>query len=156
MGGDDDDFDNTKNYAYLLHMPIFSLTLEQKQKLLKEKGTVQAQMANLKNKTPLDLWRADLSDFLSALDTFEKELKDEEAEADAKVHSKTKKKGKRSNTITLQVDPSLDGERVQPTITDKMKKDAAPKVKKEAKPKNTKKRTSQERAKNKERANAKE
>ena len=35
--------------------------------------------------------------------------------------------------MKLAVDPSEDGERVIPVVTDKMKKDAAPKVKKEPK-----------------------
>ena len=116
-------------------MPIFSLTLEQKQKLLKEKGNVQTQLAELKKKKPLDLWRDDIADFLRTLDNFENELSKNEKEADEKVQTKVKKsKGKRSNkSTTLPIEPSIDGERVQPVITDKMKKDAAPKVKKEPK-----------------------
>lgn len=115
-------------------MPIFSLTLEQKQKLLKEKGNVQTQLDELKKKKPLDLWRDDIADFLRTLDNFENELSKNEKEADEKVQTKVKKtKGKRSNKTTLPIEPSIDGERVQPVITDKMKKDAAPKVKKEPK-----------------------
>ena len=123
-------------------MPIFSLTLEQKQKLLKEKGNVQTQLDELKKKKPLDLWRDDIADFLRTLDNFENELSKNEKEADEKVQTKVKKaKGKRSNKTTLPIEPSIDGERVQPVITDKMKKDAAPKVKKEPKRKSIEKRT---------------
>ena len=44
--------------------------------------------------------------------------------------SKTKMRG---GKLQLAVDPSVDGERIAPLVTDKMKKEAAPKVKKEPK-----------------------
>ena len=66
-------------------MPIYSLTLEQKEKLLKERGNVETQLKNLKKKTPNDLWKSDIEDFITELDKFEKELEKNTAEADAKV-----------------------------------------------------------------------
>ena len=111
------------------------MTLEQKEKLLKERGNVETQLKNLKKKTPNDLWKSDIEDFLAELDKFEKELEKNTAEADAKVQSKVKKsKTKmRGGKLQLAVDPSVDGERIAPLVTEKMKKEAAPKVKREPK-----------------------
>ena len=39
----------------------------------------------------------------------------------------------RGGKLQLAVDPSVDGERIAPLVTEKMKKEAAPKVKKEPK-----------------------
>ena len=66
-------------------MPIYSLTLEQKEKLLKERGNVESQLKALKKKTPNDLWKSDIEEFVAELDKFEKELEKNTAEADAKV-----------------------------------------------------------------------
>ena len=114
-------------------MPIYSLTLEQKEKLLKEKGNVEKQLAELKKKTPSDLWKEDITDFLETLDKFEKEMAKNIAEADEKVQSKSKKGKRKGGKLVLDIDPSSQGDRVNPTVTDKMKKDAAPKVKREPK-----------------------
>ena len=118
---------------YLLGMPIYSLTLEQKEKLLKEKGNVEKQLADLKKKTPNDLWKTDIEDFLESLDKFEKDMAKNLAEADEKVQSKAKKGKRKGGKLVLDIDPSSQGDRVNPGITDKMKKDSAPKVKREPK-----------------------
>ena len=114
-------------------MPIYSLTLEQKEKLLKEKGNVEKQLADLKKKTPNDLWKADIEDFLETLDKFEKDMAKNLAEADEKVQSKAKKGKRKGGKLVLDIDPSSQGDRVSPSVTDKMKKDSAPKVKREPK-----------------------
>ena len=132
-GSDGEEVDSAKDYQYLLGMPIYSLTLEQKEKLLKEKGKVEQQLKDLKKKTPNELWQTDIAEFLETLDKFEADMAKMSADADEKVAAKTKKGKKRGGKNVLAVDPSANGDRVEPVVTDKMKKDAAPKVKREPK-----------------------
>ena len=133
-GSDDEDVDSAKDYQYLLGMPIYSLTLEQKEKLLREKGKIEQQLEDLKKQTPDMLWKSDIADLLEALDKFETDMAKMTADADEKVQAKTVKKGKkRGGKNLLAVDPSASGDRVNPVITDKMKKAAAPTVKREPK-----------------------
>ena len=55
-----------ESYDYLLKLPIYSLTKEEIDKLLQEKGDLESQHSELSNKTTQDIW-------LSELSTFEKE-----------------------------------------------------------------------------------
>ena len=54
-------------------MPIYSLTREQKEKLLKEKGTIESEYKELQGKTPTQLWDEDLTALLKKLDELDKE-----------------------------------------------------------------------------------
>ena len=54
-------------------MPIYSLTREQKEKLLKEKGTIESEYAELQGKTPTQLWDEDLIALLKKMDELDKE-----------------------------------------------------------------------------------
>jgi DNA topoisomerase-2 len=126
--------DPDKDYKYLYNMPIFNLTQEQKEKLLAEKGKIESELEELKNKTPSDLWKADIEHFLKELDQFEKKQK--ELIDDSNKGLKKKKGGKFNRGKSNFTDPSADGERVEPAITDKMKKEAISKgVKREPKAK---------------------
>ena len=55
-----------ESFDYLLKLPIYSLTKEEIDKLLQEKGDLESQHSELFNKTTQDIW-------LSELSTFEKE-----------------------------------------------------------------------------------
>merc|ERR1712183_725721 len=127
-----------KDFAYLYTMPIFNLTKEKKDALLEEKGKVLAALEELKKKKPLDLWKSDIQDFLDKLTNFEKAVQDEIDESNKKAKAKQVKG--RSKKVGACSDPTPGAERVNPVVTDKMKKDAAksdarkaPKVKKETK-----------------------
>ena len=125
--------DPKADFDYLLKMPIYNLTLEQKEKLLAEKGTIEAAYAELEGKTPIQLWKEDLDSLENKLDELDKMQKDAE-KADAK---KTSKKGGKN----LSLEPSADGEYIDAVVTKEMAKkinDQASKgkgVKKEKKPK---------------------
>lgn len=67
------------DYAYLLSMPIGTLTLEKVQELLSEKRKQEHQVEELKKETPKSLWMKDLDAFLVALDEQDKQ---DAAEAD--------------------------------------------------------------------------
>ncbi|OMH85453.1 DNA topoisomerase 2 [Zancudomyces culisetae] len=54
-----------KDYDYLLSMPIWNLTAEKVEKLIKERDDCLMKLDTLLAKTPKDLWNSDLDDFLS-------------------------------------------------------------------------------------------
>lgn len=49
-------------YDYLLSMPIWNLTMEKVEKLLKEKSDIEKKLEDLLALTPIDLWTTDLDD----------------------------------------------------------------------------------------------
>ena len=116
-------------------MPIFNLTREKKEQLLEEKGKVESELKELKSKTPSDLWKDDIDNFFKVLDAFEKKIQDEIDESNKGL--KKKKGGKFNRGKGSAIEPSADGERVEPVISDKLKQEAARKgaVKKEPKAK---------------------
>lgn len=125
------------NYQYLLSMPIYNLTLEKKEALLKEKGQIEHDFDVLKKKTPTDLWEEDLVDLEKTLDKIQDDFKKME-ESNAKNSGKSKGKGKKDTSI----EPSKLGEYIDPVISEARKKTimrsgvkSEPKVKKEPKAK---------------------
>lgn len=52
------------DFDYLLGMPMWSLTLERKNELLKKRDDKIQELKALQRKTPSDLWRDDLNAFL--------------------------------------------------------------------------------------------
>jgi len=135
---DEGEAEEGKDFAYLYTMPIFNLTKEKKEALLEEKGKVLAELEELKKKKPHDLWKTDIQDFLDKLSKFEKAVQDEIDESNKKTKSKQVKG--RSKKVGVSTDPTPGGERVNPVVTDAMKKAAkmaearkAPKPKKEPK-----------------------
>jgi hypothetical protein len=58
------------SYDYLLHMPFLSLSHEKCEQLRAEVRVRAARLAELRAKTPLDLWRADLAEFRVAYAEF--------------------------------------------------------------------------------------
>ena len=62
-----------KAYDYLLNMPISSLTAERAAQLRSERDAKEAALSELLARSPKDLWRADLQEFLNAWRETEKE-----------------------------------------------------------------------------------
>ena len=90
-----DEGDDDKAYNYLLNMPIYSLTQELIDKLLKDKADKEAEYDTLKEKTPIDLWVEDLDALEKAYASFTKAYwssqgKDVEAEYNKYVEKKKK------------------------------------------------------------------
>lgn len=77
------DFKNladVKKFDYLLGMPMWMLTDERKNELLRQKGDKLTELETLKRKTIQTLWRDDIDAFLEKLAVIEeKERKDDEA-----------------------------------------------------------------------------
>lgn len=60
--GDDDNDNETKDYDYLLRMPLYSLTLEKIEELNKNCENKKEQLLFIKSKTPEQLWKIDLEE----------------------------------------------------------------------------------------------
>lgn len=72
------------DYDYLLGMPIWNLTMEKKDEILKQQKQKGEELARLKAKTPNQLWLDDLEQFLQELDKYETKEKDEDSVAQSK------------------------------------------------------------------------
>ncbi|KAJ2880926.1 DNA topoisomerase 2, partial [Coemansia asiatica] len=58
--GESGESEDNSDYDYLLSMPIWNLTMEKAEKLLKEKDAIQKKLEELLALTPIDIWSADL------------------------------------------------------------------------------------------------
>eukprot|EP01117_Protostelium_nocturnum_P020001 TRINITY_DN881_c0_g1_i5.p1 TRINITY_DN881_c0_g1~~TRINITY_DN881_c0_g1_i5.p1 ORF type:complete len:1491 (+),score=500.80 TRINITY_DN881_c0_g1_i5:112-4584(+) len=77
----EDDEDEGSSYGYLLSMPLWSLTYEKVQKMMKEKDQKDEELKILAQTTVKEMWSRDLDDFESALDKFYEELRERDQEA---------------------------------------------------------------------------
>ncbi|XP_054716162.1 DNA topoisomerase 2-alpha-like [Uloborus diversus] len=119
------------DYDYLLGMTLWSLTKEKKDELLKKRDEKFKELNDLKSKSPSDLWKADLNEFMLELDRIEEQELAEEADV-PKVKAKTQGKKRK---VAEESKPSAFAERVIPHIDDEFKKkyDKKPKVPGESK-----------------------
>ena len=133
-----------KDYDYLLGMPIWNLTMEKKDEILKQQKAKTQELNALKAKTANELWIDDLNQFLAELDKFEVKEKEEEAAGQLKAYKAGKameKPGARKNFTTgskpgkLEYMPAADSELIEPTI-DASLKSSHTAVKKEIKTEN--------------------
>lgn len=78
--GDEEDAgaESKREYDYLLSMPIWNLTTEKKDEILKQQRAKGDELAKLKAKTADQLWLDDLEHFLAELDKYEAKEKDDE------------------------------------------------------------------------------
>ena len=65
---DDDEVETGPDYHYILTMPLWSLTHEDKEKLLKLRDAKAHELQQLRSKAPPELWKTDLQNFLAELD----------------------------------------------------------------------------------------
>ncbi|XP_045623508.1 DNA topoisomerase 2-alpha isoform X1 [Procambarus clarkii] len=122
---DDEEEETTTgpDYEYLLGMAMWNLTKEKKDELLKKRDEKTQEVTVLKNKSPDDLWNADLDKFMEELDSVEK-LEVEDEKSTKKGSTATKKGKKRGGVESIQVEtvPSAFGERVVPQVDAEIKK----------------------------------
>ncbi|CAG9816212.1 unnamed protein product [Phaedon cochleariae] len=115
-----------KKFDYLLSMSMWMLTEEKKNELLRQRDEKLAVLEILKKKEPSDLWREDLDEFIVQLDKLEKKEKEAQAE---ELKQRTKKgldgtksgRGK-AKTKFFEIMPSANAQRVEPVITEEIKK----------------------------------
>ncbi|XP_032783705.2 DNA topoisomerase 2 isoform X2 [Daphnia magna] len=111
------------DYDYLLDMPMRSLTYEKKEELLKKRDIKMKEYDILLKKTPADLWREDLDNFLVQLQDLEnaqqEEAKENKKSAKLPVGAKGKKKA-----LAVEVAPSPKGRRIVPVVDAELRKKA--------------------------------
>ncbi|XP_049267876.1 DNA topoisomerase 2-beta [Rhipicephalus sanguineus] len=107
------------HYNYLLGMPLWSLTMERKDDLLKKRDEKRDELEVLRRKSPENLWEEDLDAFLTKLDEVEKAQRDEENSTGVKATKGSK--GGRSKAAApkkaeSETKPSAFAERVVPKV----------------------------------------
>ncbi|XP_041029366.1 DNA topoisomerase 2-alpha isoform X1 [Carcharodon carcharias] len=122
------------DFNYLLNMPLWYLTKEKKDELLKQRDVKEKELKDLKRKSPTDIWKEDLAAFIEELERVEMQEKDDEL---AHISKAVKGKGGKGKMKKLQLEetmPSPQGRRVVPRITTAMKMEATRKnIKKKGK-----------------------
>ena len=68
---DADEDTEGSDFNYILNMPLWSLTLEKKQELLKQRDKKKSELKTLRNKTTKDLWNEDLDKLEEEMDVSE-------------------------------------------------------------------------------------
>ncbi|KAJ2052027.1 DNA topoisomerase 2 [Coemansia sp. S16] len=93
-----EDSGEVSDYDYLLSMPIWNLTMEKVEKLLKEKNDIQQKLEDLLALTPIDLWTTDLEEVEKLWDVmvadYEQRLVDDEENRRSQGGNKGKGKGR--------------------------------------------------------------
>ncbi|XP_076089430.1 DNA topoisomerase 2-alpha-like isoform X1 [Mytilus galloprovincialis] len=106
---------SSHDFNYILGMPLWNLTKEKKDELIKQRDNKKDELEKLKLKTDKNLWEDDLELFLKTLDEVEqKEIEDEQVSSNKTV--KVKGKVKPRKVMQLQTMPSPMGRRVVPMI----------------------------------------
>ena len=106
------------DFSYLLGMPMWNLTQEKKDSIIKNRDERQQELRRLKATTKEDMWRTDLDEFLAKLDEVEaQEIADlNQAAAGTKL-----KKGKGGKGAKIEFRPSAHAIRIDPVIADDLK-----------------------------------
>ncbi|XP_076865882.1 DNA topoisomerase 2-beta isoform X2 [Brachyhypopomus gauderio] len=122
------------NFNYILNMPLWCLTKEKVEELLRQRDVKKAELNELQRKVPNDLWREDLAVFIEELDRIEEQER-EGASLGQGVRLVKGKVGKpKVKKVHLEETlPSPFGRRVEPQITLAMKADASKKMTKRKK-----------------------
>ena len=108
------------DFSYLLGMPMWNLTQEKKDAIIKNRDERQQELKKLKATSKEDMWRTDLDEFLTKLDEVEaQEIADQN---EAAASSKLKKaKGKGGKGAKIEFRPSAHAIRIDPVIADDLK-----------------------------------
>lgn len=111
------------DYNYILGMPLWNLTKEKKDELVKQRDLKADELRCLRKKSPKDLWRDDLEALLVALE--ELEHLEKEGEKDIKPVIKLGKIGKvKPKKAVMDTLPSPMGRRIVPKISSAVKNKA--------------------------------
>ncbi len=106
------------DYDYLLGMPMWNLTLEKKEELLKKRDEKEQELKVLKATSKEQMWRQDLKELEEKLD--EVEAKEAEEELQARKKSKPKK-GSASKKRPNYDESTSNGYRVEPKIPEELR-----------------------------------
>ena len=121
--GEEDTDDGKKDYDYILSMPIWNLTTEKKDEILKQQKQKGEELRLLREKSKETLWLDDLEEFLVELDKIEAKEKEEEMVSQAKSFKAGKAhtaaaggRAKKDQSKRPEYLPNPDGERVEPKV----------------------------------------
>ncbi|XP_073319241.1 DNA topoisomerase 2-beta isoform X2 [Pagrus major] len=121
------------NFNYILNMPLWCLTKEKVEELLKQRDHKRGELNDLQKKFPEDLWKEDLAVFIEELDKLEAQEREEQSLGKAIKLVKGKVGKPKAKKLNLEETmPSPFGRRVEPP-TQALKSDAAKKLTKKKK-----------------------
>lgn len=137
LNEDHEDQESGPDFNYILSMPLWNLTNEKKEELLAKRDAKAKELMDLRRKSPMDLWKDDLEQFLEELDKVEQQERDDDAVGMPGGPTKGKSSkvvAKKVKKALPEVKPTPMSRRVEPKIDSAMKRKAeGPKVKKEKK-----------------------
>nr|XP_023021759.1 DNA topoisomerase 2 [Leptinotarsa decemlineata] len=110
---------DVKKFDYLLGLSMWMLTEERKNELLRQKENKLTELDVLKRKSPSDLWREDLDVFIEQLDKLEKKERDELMQ---EIQKRQKSQPGKKKVKIFETMPSSNAQRVEPTISEDIKK----------------------------------
>ncbi|XP_056154222.1 DNA topoisomerase 2-beta isoform X1 [Lampris incognitus] len=121
------------NFNYILNMPLWCLTKEKVDELLKQRDHKRGELNDLQRKESEDLWKEDLAVFIEELDNVEAQERDDQSAGRATKLVKGKVGKPKVKKLHLEETmPSPYGRRVEPP-TQPMKADATKKMMKKKK-----------------------
>jgi len=150
----DDEVDDVTavDFNYILGMPLWSLTQERMDHLIKEKEAKEKELDDLMKKTPRDIWNDDLDAFIKELEVVEARERNEQSQilVSSSGKSKSGKKSRKSGKLTSskvredqEIYPSKFGERIEPkadcVLIARMTAETKPRVSREKKNEKVKK-----------------
>ena len=111
------------DYDYLLGMPMWNLTQEKKDEIIKKRDEKNQELKKLQGTTKEEMWNTDLDEFMEKLDVVEaKEKEEEKGDTTAVVEAGGKKKGRAKKTaVKVETLPSAQGIRIEPKVADELK-----------------------------------
>ncbi|XP_020494298.2 DNA topoisomerase 2-beta [Labrus bergylta] len=116
------------NFNYILNMPLWCLTKERVEELLKQRDIKRGELQELQRKSPEDLWKEDLAVFVEELDKLEAQEREDQVIGKAVKLVKGKVGKPKAKKLNLEeTQPSPFGRRVEPP-TQAIKSDAAKKL----------------------------
>ncbi|XP_028820323.1 DNA topoisomerase 2-beta isoform X3 [Denticeps clupeoides] len=122
------------NFNYILNMPLWCLTKEKVEELLKQRDQKKGELGDLQRKSSEDLWKEDLAVFVEELDRLEEQERENVVQGKAVKLVKGKVGKPKSKKMELEETlPSPFGRRIEPQITQAMKADASKKMTKKKK-----------------------
>uniref|UniRef100_A0A673BE93 DNA topoisomerase 2 n=1 Tax=Sphaeramia orbicularis TaxID=375764 RepID=A0A673BE93_9TELE len=121
------------NFNYILNMPLWCLTKEKVDELLKQRDQKRGELNDLQKKSSEDLWKEDLAVFIEELDNVEAMEREEQSAGKAIKLVKGKIGKPKVKKLNLEETmPSPFGRRIEPP-TQAIKSDAAKKLTKKKK-----------------------
>ncbi|KAM9824701.1 DNA topoisomerase 2-beta [Neosynchiropus ocellatus] len=121
------------NFNYILNMPLWCLTKEKVEELLKQRDQKRRELNDVQKNSPDDLWKEDLAVFVQELENLESLEREEQSSGKAVKLVKGKVGKPKVKKLNLEETlPSPFGRRVEPP-TQQLKSDAAKKLTKKKK-----------------------